>query len=129
VGFLKTTLLYFHKYSLHMVFPFRNPKHLYTKEDYHTADMLQRRLQYRYIIRWLATNGEVEEGMLSEGSHSSVVYGSMVLCSTVSSICYPASSFIATEGDFNYLDNTIPHGQLCFLLHYRLQQLAHTVHI
>jgi hypothetical protein len=74
------------------------------------VDMLQWRLQYRYITRWIATNGEVEEGMLSEGSHSSTGYGSMVLCSVVSSIYYPASPFIATEGDFNYLDNTIPLG-------------------
>jgi hypothetical protein len=73
-------------------------------------DMLQQRLQYNYITRWLATNGEVEEGVLSEGSHSSAGCGSMVLCSAVSSICYPASPFIATEGDFNYLDNTVPRG-------------------
>jgi hypothetical protein len=46
------------------------PKHLHTKEDYLTMDMLQRRLQYRYITRWLATNGKVEEGVLSEGSLS-----------------------------------------------------------
>jgi hypothetical protein len=83
--------------------------------------MLQLRLQYSYITRWLATNGEVEEGVLSEGSHSSTGYGSMVLCSVVFSICYPASPFIATEGDFNYLDNNVPHGQLCLPLHYRLQ--------
>jgi hypothetical protein len=50
--------------------------------------MLQRRLQYRYIIRWISTNGTVEEGVLLEDSHSSVGYGSMVLCSVVSSICY-----------------------------------------
>jgi hypothetical protein len=83
--------------------------------------MLHRRLQYSYITRWLATNREVEEGVLSEGSHSSAGYGSMMLCSAVSSICYPASPFIATEEDFNYLDNTIPHGHLCIPLHYRLQ--------
>jgi hypothetical protein len=104
-----------------MIFPFGNPKHLHTKEDYLTADMLQRRLQYTYIIRWLATNREVEEGVLSKGSHSSVGYGSMVLCSAVSSICYPASPFIATEGDFNYLDNIVPRGQLCLPFHYHLQ--------
>jgi hypothetical protein len=28
VGFLKTTLLHFHKHSLHMVFPFGNPQTL-----------------------------------------------------------------------------------------------------
>jgi hypothetical protein len=74
--------------------------------------MLQQRLQYSYITRWLATNGEVEEGVLSEGSHPSAGYGSMVLCSVVPSICYPVSPFIATEGDFNYLDNIVPHGQV-----------------
>jgi hypothetical protein len=52
------------------------PKHLHTKEDYLTTDMLQRHLQYRYIIRWLATNGKVEEGVLSEGSHSSAGFRS-----------------------------------------------------
>jgi hypothetical protein len=104
-----------------MVFPFENPKHLHTKEDYLTTDMLQRHLQYRYIIRWLATNGKVEEGVLSEDSHSSAGYGSMALRSVVSSMCYPASPFIATERDFNYLDNTVPRGQLCLLLHYCLQ--------
>jgi hypothetical protein len=83
--------------------------------------MLQRRLQYRYITRWLATNGKVEEGVLSEGSHSSAGYGSMVLRSAVSSMCYPASSFIATERDFNYLDNTVLRGQLCLPIHYCLQ--------
>jgi hypothetical protein len=83
--------------------------------------MLQQRLQYSYITRWLATNGEVEEGVLSEGSHSSAGYDSMVLCYAVSSICYPTSPFIATEGDFNYLDNTVPLGQLCLPLHYLLQ--------
>jgi hypothetical protein len=86
------------------------PKHLHTKEDYLIADMLQQCLQYSYITRWLATNGKVEEGVLSEGSHSSADYGSMVLCSAMSSICYLASPFIATEGDFNYLDNAIPCG-------------------
>jgi hypothetical protein len=85
-------------------------KHLHTKEDYLIADMLQRHLQYSYITRWLATNGEVEEGVLSECSHSSAGYGSMVLCTAVPSICYPASPFIAMEGDFNYLDNTVPRG-------------------
>jgi hypothetical protein len=104
-----------------MVFPFENPKHLHTKEDYLTTDMLQRCLQYRYLTRWITTNGKVEEGVLSEGSHSSAGYGSMVLCSAVSSIYCPASPFIATEGDFNYLDNTVPLGQLCLLLHYLLQ--------
>jgi hypothetical protein len=83
--------------------------------------MLQRRLQYRYITRWISTNGRVEEGVLSKGSHSSAGYGSMVLYSVVSSICYLASSFIAMEGDFNYLDNTVPHGQSCLPLHYHLQ--------
>jgi hypothetical protein len=82
--------------------------------------MLQRRLQYSYITRWFATNGEVEEGVLLEGSHSSAGYGSLVLYSAVSSICYPTSPFIATEGDFNYLDNTVPRGQLCLPLHYCL---------
>jgi hypothetical protein len=91
-----------------MVFPFGNPKHLHTKEDYLTADMLQRRLQYSYITKWLATYGKVEEGVLSEGSHSSAGYGSMVLCSVVSLICYPVSPFIVMERYFNYLDNTIP---------------------
>jgi hypothetical protein len=104
-----------------MVFPFENSKHLHTKEDYLTTDMLQCRLQYSYITRWLATNGEVEEGVLSEGSHSSASNGSMVLCSTVSSICYTVSPFIATGGDFNYLDNTIPRGQMCLPLYYHLQ--------
>jgi hypothetical protein len=104
-----------------MVFPFGNPKHLHTKEDYLTADMLQRLLQYSYITMWLVTNREVEEGVLSEGSHYSVGYASMVLSSAMSSICYPASSFILTEGDFNYLDNTVPRGQMCLPLHYRLQ--------
>jgi hypothetical protein len=66
-----------------MIFPFGNPKHLHTKEDYLTADMLQRRLQYRYITRWLATNGKVKEGVLSEGSHSSAGYDLMALRSTV----------------------------------------------
>jgi hypothetical protein len=59
---------------------------------------------------WLATNREVEEGVLSEGSHSSAGYGSTVLCSAMSSMCYSSSPFIATEGDFNYLDNTVPLG-------------------
>jgi hypothetical protein len=104
-----------------MVFSFGNPKHLHTKEDYLTADMLQRRLQYRYIIRWLTTNGKVEEEVLSEGSHSSAGYDSMALRFSVSSMCYPASPFIATERDFNYLDNTVPRGQLCLPLHYCLQ--------
>jgi hypothetical protein len=63
----------------------------------------------------------MEEGVLSEGSHSSAGYGSMVLCSAVSSICYPASPFIATEGDINYLDNIVPLEQLCLPLHYILQ--------
>jgi hypothetical protein len=103
-----------------MVFPFGNPKHLHTKEDYLTADMLQQRLQYRYITRWFATNEKVEEGVLSEDSHSFAGYGSMALCFSVSSMCYPASPFIATERDFNYLDNTVPRGQLCLLLHYCL---------
>jgi hypothetical protein len=80
-----------------MVFPFGTPKHLHTKEDYLIAGILQRRLQYSYITRWLATNGKVEEGVLSEVSHSSASYGSMVLCFVVSSICYPASPFIATK--------------------------------
>jgi hypothetical protein len=97
------------------------PKHLHTNEDYLTADMLQQRLQYSYITRWLATNWKVEEGVLSEGSHSSAGYGSMVLCSAMSSISYPASPFIATERDFNYLDNIVPRGQLCLPLHYCLQ--------
>jgi hypothetical protein len=83
--------------------------------------MLQRRLQYSYITRWLDINGEVEDGVFSEGSHSSAGYGSMVLCSVVFSICYPTSPFIVTEGDFNYLDNTVPHGQLCLLFYYHLQ--------
>jgi hypothetical protein len=83
--------------------------------------MLQRRLQYMYITRWLATNEKVEEGVLSEGSHSSAGYGSMALHSAVSPMCYPASPFIATERDFNYLDNTVPRGQLCLPLHYCLQ--------
>jgi hypothetical protein len=96
-----------------MIFSFGNPKHLHTKEDYLTADMLQRRLQYRYITRWLPTNEKVEKGVLSEGSHSSAGYGSIVLRSAVSSICYPASPFIATERDFNYFDNIVPRGQLC----------------
>jgi hypothetical protein len=104
-----------------MVFPFRNPKHLHTKEDYLTADMLQRHLQYSYITRWLATNGKVEEGVLSEGSHSSAGYDPIVLCSVVSSICYPASPFIATERVFNYLDNIVPRGQMCLSLYYCLQ--------
>jgi hypothetical protein len=51
--------------------------------------MLQRHLQYRYITRWLATNGKVKEGVLSEGSHSSAGYGSMALRSAVSFMCYP----------------------------------------
>jgi hypothetical protein len=59
--------------------------------------MLQRRLQYSYITRWLATNGKVEEGVLSEGSHSSAGYGSMVLCYVVSFICYPTSPFVAMK--------------------------------
>jgi hypothetical protein len=82
--------------------------------------MLQRRLQYRYITRWLATNEKVEEEVLSEGSHSSAGYGSMALCSAVSSICDPTSPFIATERDFNYLDNIVPRGQLRLPLHYCL---------
>jgi hypothetical protein len=85
------------------------------------VDMLQRRLQYKYITRWLATNGKVKEGVLSEGSHSSAGYGSMVMHSVAFSIYYPASSFIATERDFNYLDNTVPRGQLCLPVHYCLQ--------
>jgi hypothetical protein len=72
------------------------------------VDMLQRRLQYSYITRWLATNEEVEDGVLSEGSHSSAGYGLMVLCSAVFTICYLASPFITTEGDFNYLNNIVP---------------------
>jgi hypothetical protein len=32
---------------------------------------------------WITTNGKVEEGVHSEGSHSSAGYGSMVLCSAV----------------------------------------------
>jgi hypothetical protein len=85
------------------------------------VSMLQRHLQYRYITRWITTNGRVEEGVLSEGSHSSAGDGSMVLCSAVSSICYPAFFFIATEEDFNYLDNIVSRGQPCLPLHYRLQ--------
>jgi hypothetical protein len=104
-----------------MIFHFGNPKHLHTKEDYLTADMLQRHLQYSYITRWLATNGKVEEQVLSEGSYSSAGYGPIVLCSTVSSICYPASPFIVTERVFNYLDNTVPRGQMCLPLYYCLQ--------
>jgi hypothetical protein len=42
--------------------------------------MLQLRLQYRYITRWINTNRKVEEGVLLECSHSSAGYGSMVLC-------------------------------------------------
>jgi hypothetical protein len=83
--------------------------------------MLQRRLQYSYIISCLATNGELKEGVLSEDSHSSAGYDSMILCSVVFFICYSASSFIATEEDFNYLDNIIPLRQLCLPLHYLLQ--------
>jgi hypothetical protein len=83
--------------------------------------MLQPHLQYSYITKWLAINRDVEEGVLSESSYFSIGYGSMVLCSAVSSICYPASHFITTEGDFNYLDNTVPRGQLCLPLHYLLQ--------
>jgi hypothetical protein len=95
-----------------MVFPFGNPQTLTHK----------RGLPYGgYITRWLATNGKVEERVLSEGSHSSASYGSIVLRSAVSSICYPASPFIATERNFNYLDNTVPRGQLCLPLHYCLQ--------
>jgi hypothetical protein len=97
------------------------PKHLHIKEDYLTIDMLQRHAQYRYITRWITINGRVEEGVLSEGSHSSAGYGSMILCSAVFSICYPASPFIATEGDSNYLDNTVLLAQLCLLLHYLIQ--------
>jgi hypothetical protein len=80
-----------------MVFPFGNPKHLHTKEDYLTSNMLQRSLQYKYITMWITTNGKVEEGVLLKGSHSSTGYGSMVLYSAMSSICYPTFSFIATE--------------------------------
>jgi hypothetical protein len=104
-----------------MIFSFENPKHLHTKEDYLTTDMLQRCLQYRYITRWLATNEKMKEGVLSEDSHSSAGYGLMVLRFAVSSICYPASPFIATEKNFNYLDNIVPRGQLCLPLHYYLQ--------
>jgi hypothetical protein len=96
-------------------------KHLHIKEDYITADMLQRRFKYRYITRWLATNENVEERVLSEGSHTSAGYDSMVLCSAVPSICYPASPFIATKRDFNYLDNTVPREQRCLPLYYYLQ--------
>jgi hypothetical protein len=66
-----------------MVFPFGNPKHLHTKKDYLTSDMIQRRLQYSYIIRWITTNGEVEEGVLSKGSHSSVMDDFLVVISGV----------------------------------------------
>jgi hypothetical protein len=66
-----------------MVFPFRNPKHLYSKEDYLTTDMLQRRLQYSYITRWITTNGEVEKGVLLKGPHSSAIDGFLVVISDV----------------------------------------------
>jgi hypothetical protein len=56
------------------------PKHLHAKEDYLIANILQWHLQYRYITRWTTTNGNVEEGVLLEGSHSSAGYGSVVLC-------------------------------------------------
>jgi hypothetical protein len=45
--------------------------------------MLQQRLQYSYITGWIATNGEVEEGVLSEGSHSSAMDGFLVVNSGV----------------------------------------------
>jgi hypothetical protein len=66
-----------------MIFSFKNPKQLHTKEDYLTTDILQRRLQYSNITRWLATNENVKDEVLSKGSHSSAGYGSIVLCSTV----------------------------------------------
>jgi hypothetical protein len=70
VGFSKTH--YFISTNIAYIWFFLSgtPKYLHTKEDYLTSDMLQRRLQYSYVTRWLATNGEVEEGVLSEGSHS-----------------------------------------------------------
>jgi hypothetical protein len=46
-------------------------------------NMLQRRLQYSYITRWITTNGEVEEEMLSEGSHSSTMDDFLVVISSV----------------------------------------------
>jgi hypothetical protein len=58
VGFLKTTLLHFHKHSLHMIFPFENPKHLHTK---------------------------AKEGVLSESSHSSA--GGLWLSGVVFLLC------------------------------------------
>jgi hypothetical protein len=58
----------------------RTPKHLRTKQDYLTTDMLQWRLQYRYITRWITTNGKVEEGVLLEDSHFSAGYGLVLLC-------------------------------------------------
>jgi hypothetical protein len=120
MGFSKTTLLHFHKHSLHMIFPFGNLKHLHTKKDYLTIGMLQCRLQYRYITRWITTNEKVKERVLLEGSHSSAGYDSMVLCSVMSSIYYPASPFIAMEVDFIYLDNIVPLRQMCLPLHYLL---------
>jgi hypothetical protein len=56
--------LHFHKHSLHMVFSFGNLKHLHTKKDYLTADMIQWRLQYSYITRWITTNGKMDERVL-----------------------------------------------------------------
>jgi hypothetical protein len=35
---------------------------------------------FSYITRWLATNGKVEEGVLSEGSHSSAGYSMSNQC-------------------------------------------------
>jgi hypothetical protein len=46
-------------------------------------DMLQRHLQCSYIAMWITTNGEVEEGVLSEGSHSSAMDGFLVVISGV----------------------------------------------
>jgi hypothetical protein len=82
--------------------------------------MLQRRRQYSYITSWIATNGEVEEGVLSEDSHSSAMDDFLVVISGVFHMLL-SLPFIATEGDFNYIDNTVPLGQLCLQLHRLLQ--------
>jgi hypothetical protein len=64
IRFSNTTLLYFHKHSLHMVFPFRNPKHLHTKakEDYFTAGIL---IMTSFILQGGLLNTTKKEGVLS----------------------------------------------------------------
>jgi hypothetical protein len=76
-----------------MVFSFGNLKHLHTKKDYLTADMIQWRLQYSYITRWITTNGEMDEGVLSEGSHTSARDGFLVVISGVQQLMCTTSFY------------------------------------